>query len=384
MTIFNQELVSKHYPECAMMPEAMRVWSLPKGKEGKLQEMCENGQYFAQIKKDGFWYQFIKGETTSYLFSRNTSVATGLLTEKLDNAPHIKQALSVLPKDTILIGEVYVPGGTSKDTTRIMGCLPAEAIKRQEAEGYVHYYVHDVIAFNGNNLMELAAEKRYEILKGIFDNFNLANNSFIELAEKYEDNIFELIGQALENGEEGMVLKRRDYAYVPGKKPAWSAIKCKKVDYADVVCMGFEDATKVYDGKELETWQYWIIEKCSKLGENDFVECERHMGDVKDIKNPLYRTVPVTKPYFYNWKTSIRIGAFDKNGVLKEIGTCSSGITDELRRDFAENPDKYIGKTMLAQCMEKDNKAQTLRHPIFKGFRIDKDAKECTLEEIFS
>ena len=152
MTIFNQELVLKHYPECCMMPEAMRVWSLPKGKENKLQEMCENGEYFAQIKKDGFWYQFVKGENTSYLFSRNTSVATGLLTEKIANVPHIEKALSILPKDTILVGEIYVPGGTSKDTTRIMGCLPEEAIKRQENEGLVHYYVHD--QYDNNSYQE--------------------------------------------------------------------------------------------------------------------------------------------------------------------------------------------------------------------------------------
>ena len=370
MTIFNQELVLKHYPECCMMPEAMRVWSLPKGKENKLQEMCENGDYFAQIKKDGFWYQFVKGENTSYLFSRNTSVATGLLTEKIANVPHIEKALSILPKDTILVGEIYVPGGTSKDTTRIMGCLPEEAIKRQESEGFVHYYIHDIIAFNGMNLMELGAEKRYGILKGLFDNFYLANNSFIELAEKYDDNIFELIGKALENGEEGMVLKKKDYPYVPGKKPAWSAIKCKKVDYADVVCMGFEDATKEYDGKEIETWEYWENKETG----------EKLIGQYYGNSS----LIPVTKPYFKGWKTSIRIGAFDKNGVLKEIGTCSSGITDELREDFALNPDKYIGQTMMTQCMEKDKKAHTLRHPIFKGFRIDKDARECTLEEVFA
>lgn len=373
MTTFNANKVREVYPE-AIMVEAMRIWSLPKNKESELQKHCESGEYFAQIKKDGFFYQFNKTENHSYLFSRNTSVATGLLTEKLDNVPHLKEALSVLPKDTILVGEVYVPGGTSKDTTRIMGCLPAEAIKRQKAEGYVHYYIHDVIAFNGNNLMELSADKRYEILKGIFDNFHLANNSFIELAERYDDNIFELIGQSLENGEEGMVLKRKDYAYVPGKKPAWSAIKCKKVDYADVVCMGFEDATKAYDGTEIVDWQYWENKETG----------EKALGKYYGAYGLTSPMTPITKPYFYGWKTSIKIGGYTKDGVLKEIGTVSSGLTDELRKDFADNPDKYIGKTMMAQCMEKDKEAHTLRHPIFKGFRIDKDAKECTLEEIFA
>ena len=369
MTIFNQDLVKQFYPECPMMPEAMRVWSLPKGKENKLQEMCESGDYFAQIKKDGFWYQFVKGETTSYLFSRNTSVSTGLLTEKIDNVPHIKKALDRLPKDTILIGEIYIPGGTSKDTTRIMGCLPEEAIKRQKEEGYVKYYIHDIIAFNGKDLMNVPARQRYTVLKSVFNQLHLNDFTELELAQIYEENIFERIGSALEAGEEGMVLKKKDFPYIPGKKPAWSMIKCKKVDYADVVCMGFEDATKEYDGKEIESWTYWINKETGNKANGTF------------YGNDLY--LPITKPYYFNWKTSIKIGVYDENGALKEIGTCSSGITDELRRDFAENPDKYIGKTVMVQCMEKDNKAHTMRHPIFKGFRIDKDAKECTISEVF-
>ena len=125
-----------------------------------------------------------------------------------------------------------------------------------------------------------------------------------------------------------------------------------------------------YDGKEIETWEYWENKETG----------EKLIGQYYGNSS----LIPVTKPYFKGWKTSIRIGAFDKNGVLKEIGTCSSGITDELREDFALNPDKYIGQTMMAQCMEKDKKAHTLRHPIFKGFRIDKDARECTLEEVFA
>lgn len=366
---YNQQLVNSIYPQCGAMYEAMRMWSLPKGKEHMLQEKCESGEYFGQIKKDGFWYQFVSGETESYLFSRNESRDTGLLTEKLANVPHIAEALNGLPKNTILIGEIYVPGGTSKNTTRIMGCLPATAIKRQEEEGKIHYYLHDIIAFNGVSMLKMPALKRYDVLTKVFNSFNLAQYSFMELAETHTDNLFEKIGLALENGEEGMVLKHKDAPYSPGKKPAWSAIKCKKVDYADVVCMGFEDATKEYTGTELENWQYW---------ENKELRTKT-VGSCYGVEG----YDPITKPYYFGWKTAIKIGAFDSNGNLKQIGTVSSGLTDDMKKDITDNPDKYINQTMMVQCMEKDNAAQTLRHPIFKGFRIDKNSKECTLEEIF-
>lgn len=366
--IFNREIVNEVYPE-AIMIEAMRIWSLPKHKENELQKHAEGGEYFGQIKKDGFFYQFNRTENHCYLFSRNESRENGLLTEKINNVPHIKNALSVLPKDTIIIGEIYVPGGTSKDTTRIMGCLPATAVKRQEDEGLIHYYIHDIIGFNGVSMLKMPAIKRYEVLEKVVKNFNLLSYDFIELAEMHTDNLFEKIGTALENGEEGMVLKHKNAPYSPGKKPAWSAIKCKKVDYADVVCMGFEDPTKDYSGTELETWELWVNAEGNK--------CKGQYYGVEGYS-------PVTKPYFNDWKTSIKIGAYNDKNELKEIGTVSSGITDELRKDFAENADKYIGEVMMVQCMEKDTKAQTMRHPIFKGFRNDKNVKECTLEDIFS
>ena len=366
--IYDRNLVNEVFPE-AIMIEAMRIWSLPKGRENMLQEKCESGEYFGQIKKDGFWYEFNRTENYCYLFSRNESRETGLLTEKIDNVPHIKFALECLPKDTIVIGEIYVPGGTSKDTTRIMGCLPATAIKRQKEQGNIHYYLHDIIAFNGVSMLNMPAEKRYDVLKKVVETFNLLSYDFIELAEKYTDNLFERIGIALENGEEGMVLKLKTAPYTPGKKPAWSAIKCKKVDYADVICLGFEDATKEYTGIELEDWGFWIKEDGTKA-QGKYFGVEGYS--------------PITKPYYFGWKTSIRIGAYDNNGNLKEIGTVSSGLTDEMKIAITEKPDEYIGKVLKVQCMEKSPEAKTLRHPIHKGFRIDKNPIECTIEDIFN
>lgn len=366
--IYNRTIVNEVYPE-AIMVAAMRIWSLPKGKEHLLQKEAESGKYFGQIKKDGYFYEFNRTENHCYLFSRNESKQTGLLTEKLANVPHIEKALGVLPKDTIVIGEIYIPGKTSKDVTRIMGCLPPTAVKRQNEEGLIHFYLHDIIAFNGVSMMKMGAMKRYQILKKVVETYDLLSNNFIELAESYTDNLFERIGAALESGEEGMVLKAKEALYTPGKKPAWSAIKCKKVDYVDVVCMGFEDATKEYTGTELENWQYW---ENVELGTLTVGSCYGIDG---------YN--PITKPYYNGWKTSIIIGAYDNEGNLKKIGTVSSGLTDDMKIKITNEPNKYIGQTMMVQCMEKDAEAMSLRHPIFKGFREDKSPSECTIAEIF-
>ena len=116
-----------------------------------------SGNYVGQEKLDGYFYMMEKTDDGNiYLFSRSKSKKTGELTEKIDNVPHIKSwAEDNVPDGTILIGEIYVPGGKSKDCTRIMGCLPKNAIARQENEGFIHYYIHDCLRFDGKMVLAL-------------------------------------------------------------------------------------------------------------------------------------------------------------------------------------------------------------------------------------
>lgn len=372
---FKPQETNEVYPG-ALCFEPMRMWKLPEKKEDMLPELCSSGVYFGQIKKDGYFYALNRAEENTYLFSRNVSVS-GLLSEKSQNVPHITEAFKDIPKDTIIIGEIYVKDGTSKDVTRIMGCLPELAIKRQEDEGKAIYYIYDIISYDGVSLFGTPAIARYEILKTLYAMYNLAQYDYIELAGVITENIYDELDKALRNGEEGLVLKRKDSPYIPGKKPAWQTIKCKKVDYADVVCMGFEDATPLYSGKEIEDWEYWF-----NPDTETFYPTGKHYPNTLEPEVAMFYT-PVTKAFYYGWKMSVIIGAYDNEGKLVPTGTVSSGLTDELREEFAKNPANYIGKVMFVECMEKDSEAKSIRHGIFKGFREDKNAQECKLEEVF-
>lgn len=379
---FDKDKIHELYPEAEnLMIEPMLIWKLPAGKESMLSEVCSNGEYFLEEKIDGAFYQFVKTENHSYLFGRTVSKLSGILTEKSDNVPHLKEALNCLPAGTILIGEIYVPGGTSKDTVSIMGCLPALAIKRQEKEP-IHYYVHDIIAYDTVNLIDSPADLRYKILSTIWKKHNLDQYSFLRLATRVDEDMEAEISRILKSGGEGAVLKKKDYPYTPGKRPAWSTIKVKQMDSIDLICTGFCDATKEYTGKELATWEYWEERgEQSQDGEYTWLLSEgRYYEDY--LHNPhIYR--PVTKPYFLGWKTAIRIGAYNDKGELVDLGTVSSGLTDDNKREMTENPDLWLGHVVALDCMQIDKKEHTLRHPVFKCKREDKDAKDCVISEIF-
>ena len=323
---FDKSKIHELYPEAEnLMIEPMLIWKLPAGKESMLSEVCSNGEYFLEEKIDGAFYQFVKTENHSYLF--------GL------------------------------------------------AIKRQEKEP-IHYYVHDIIAYDTVSLIDSPADLRYKILSAIWKKHNLDQYSFLRLATRVDEDMEAEISRILKSGGEGAVLKKKDCPYTPGKRPAWSTIKVKQMDSIDLICTGFCDATREYTGKELATWEYWEERsEQSQDGEYTWLLSEGQYYE-DHLHNPhIYR--PVTKPYFLGWKTAIRIGAYNDKGELVDLGTVSSGLTDDNKREMTENPDLWLGHVVALDCMQVDKKEHTLRHPVFKCKRDDKDAKDCVISEIF-
>ena len=377
MDYFNKDNISELYPEAEdMMLPAMLIWKLPAGKEDKLSEVCENGEYFLEEKIDGAFYQFVKTPNHSYLFGRTVSRKTGLLTEKGANVPHIMDALSSIPADTVIVGEIYVPGGTSKDVTSIMGCLPEKAIARQK-DNPIHFYLHDITFYNGEDVTALGAEDRYDLLHKLWDECGLAQYGFLRLAEKVTENLEQTISDILARGGEGAVLKKKDAPYTPDKRPAWSTVKIKQMDSIDLVCMGFCPPTKEYTGKEIETWPYWV----KMTDDPEFGEVEELSMSCK-YGEEGWR--PVTKYYAFNQYSAIKIGAYDDNGTLVELGTVSSGLTDEMKQSMSENPIFYIGMVVSLDCMSIDKGSKTLRHPVFKAWRGDKNPEDCKISEVFA
>lgn len=378
---FDRKKIEELYPE-AVMYESMLIHQ---STDASLKKACDSGEYFGQLKKDGYWYQFEKHENHSYLFSRSASKKTGLQAEKSENVPHIMQALDCLPPHTILIGEIYYPGGSSKNCTEIMGCLPAKAIERQNGKwGKIHYYLHDIVMYDGVDLVrnKVNNEMRYKILQKIYELHKLNNYSFIELAEAWEDNLYERVGEALDAGEEGMVIKKKTGIYEPGKRPDTN-LKAKKVDFIDAVIIGFEEPTKEYYGSESETWNYCICYEKDKITD-EWVECKRSDKGWFAYRDMDHISLLVTKPYYMGWfNARIKIGAYDENGELINIGTIHSGISDEMKQSMSENPELWLNKVCKIQCMEKSSEALTIRHGFYKGLHDDKAPKDCKIKDIF-
>lgn len=337
------------YPGSLQIP-AMLYSKAPDGE--KLLRELGSKKYIGQEKIDGSFYQLEKTDDGHiYLFSRAISKKTGELSEKIANVPHIKEWAEQLPNGTILIGEIYVPGGKSNDTTKIMGALPEKAIERQK-DNPIHYYVHDMIRYNGKSLIDTDFEHRYSDLCEHID-IECDNPDWLRVASSFTGyDMYKTIQRYLDNGSEGCVIKLKSGLYLPGKRPVWNFKVKEQVDSLDFVILDLLDPEKEYTGKELDTWKYY-----------------------KD-------DVPVTKDYYMGWKNALSVGAY-KDGKLVYVGRVASGLTDEMKAHMTKEPDLYIGSVCEIQAMSIDKERKTFRHPRLISMRFDKNPNECQLDEIF-
>lgn len=342
-----------------LYPESYQIKPMKYGKHPSFQQVekdLQSQKYIATLKKDGYSY-YIEHTKSGYVyaFSRSVSKKTGELTEKSNNIPHIVEWVKKnIPRDTILCGEVYIPNRTSKDVTRIMGSLPEKAISRQKNEGWLHYYIFDIIKYDGKDMQNNGYEERLSIIYHYIKNLNLPN--FIEIVSTVEgNNALDTVLSWINNGEEGAVIKKKDGIFKANGRPSFNYKIKKETDTLDFVIIAPLDPEYFYKGKEPETWPY------------------------KNDKGEL-----ITKAAYYNWYNGLSVGAYDDNGEIQYIGRVSSGLSDDMCKYITEHKNEIVGQVCEIQAMSLDKDALTFRHPFFVGLRPDKPKEDCKISEIFS
>jgi ATP-dependent DNA ligase len=276
-----------------------------------------------------------------------------------------------------------LPGKTSRNITTILGCGVEKAIQRQANDAdKLRLSVFDVIAYHGMHLHSQPITDRIEFLEKI----RAMNHPFADVVNYWTtpDSIHDNWLNILSSGGEGVVLTKKDNPYEFGKRTARHTLKLKKElqETIDVFLTGrYKEATKLYTGKEIETWQYWENLITDELQQGELFKFYQEGGNID----------PVTKGYFNKWCGSLeiavlrhRVGSKCKiNGVVYEdtevfpIGWLS-GVPDEMKA----NPKKFAFQPMEVTAMEFDDINYTLRHGKMVGWRKDLTLADCNFEKI--
>ncbi len=174
--------------------ECLAVAKLPDGAE-----------WVYEIKLDGYRALAINCDGELSLYSRRRKSFH-------QQYVHIFEALSELPPNTVLDGEIVALDDAGRPNFNLLQHFRAKASK-------ICYFVFDLLFFEGSDLTHASLIDRRTILKAKlrFD------SPLIRIAPYFETNAETMLQSAREQGLEGVVAKRKDSRYEAGKRSgAWA------------------------------------------------------------------------------------------------------------------------------------------------------------------
>ena len=168
--------------------KSMYYWSIPasyseKKRKSEVVNAIYSGDYYGALKVDGYYQRLIKDEDGNYfMIARNKNVK-GEIVNKIEWVPQLQDFMTQLPNGTVLLSECYLPGHEgSRNITSLLGCLKDKCIARQENGQKLHFYIFDICAYNGVNLVDTKAIERFQLLEEISTQLT---SPYVEWAKYY-------------------------------------------------------------------------------------------------------------------------------------------------------------------------------------------------------
>lgn len=355
------------------------TWSADKKKENAINKIF-SGDWQGSLKHDGCFYMVGKNLDGDIFVRPRAKNTKGEFVNKVDWVPHLHNYLNSLEPGTVMLGELYLPKNEqAKSTSSIMNSLQSKAVKKQEKEDEkLILYIFDILALEGELFYNKPAEDRFEELNVMWRAYP---SQYVEYAEYFEGKeLWDMLQKLLADGCEGMVITRKDAPYTPGSRKQIYTLKIKKEiqETVDCVIIGANSPTKLYGGKEPETWEWWFNELTNeRMTASDYFSATHE--SIYKLYTEGVPIIPVTKAWFYGWAGSLKLGLYDGDKLI-HVGDLS-GVDESVKENWKD----YVGTVVEISCMEISQNAQGgwgFRHPRLLSYRQDKPARECTVDQV--
>ncbi len=173
--------------------ECLSVSKLPEGLE-----------WIWEIKFDGYRALAVKSGTGVALFSRRRKSLNSQF-------PYIVEALADLPAGTVVDGEVVAIDESGRPDFNLLQNFRAEASR-------IRYYIFDLLCWEDRDLTHVPMVERRALLKSVV----VIPDKRIRISDYFEAAPKDLLCAVREQGLEGIIGKRKDSLYQPGKRSgAW-------------------------------------------------------------------------------------------------------------------------------------------------------------------
>lgn len=346
-------------------------------KREKLDLLINSNSMIFSEKYDGNLCRFIAEDGDILCQTRTISKQTGQYGELQNKIAYIDDFKNKFEQLTVFLGEIYLPGKTSKEIGTILRCKEEKALDRQK-DNPIFIYIFDVLVYEGQYLTETPIVERIKYLPLICQKINNPQVSYAKYYPAEPDVFYPRIEQIFNRGGEGVVLYRKDFLPCAGRSSMWETVKVKQEldGDVDVFISGVAPGRREYTGESLPTWTLWQNSRTGELVRGNYYT-EYSQGGCYE---------PVSKTYFFGLPGSIECSVYDDEGNAKVLCYCSN-LTDEFRCALRDHPDDYIGRPARISGMmisEDKNGNISLRHPKFLELRDDIDAADCQLSKLLA
>jgi ATP-dependent DNA ligase len=282
------------------------------------------GKWAAEPKYDGWRLLAVVGEDRVDFFARSGNSYNGKL-------PKVEaELLAHFPAGTVLDGEAVAI------TVLDNGCVLNEwgiaqgvltKVNPAAAADKITFMVFDLIAHRGIDARPLTYAQRRSLLERIFEDEDAFEAVALTVQVEPTEAQYDVMVQ---QGFEGMILKRLDAPYASNKRDGAGWIKVKATFTIEGVVMGFQDG----------------------------------------------------KSGFAGMVGAVIFGQFE-NGVLTERGKCS-GMDMRTRVSMTQEPEKWLGKVIEVAhngVSIGTTDSGRFRHPRFKRVRADKAPEQVVVHD---
>jgi DNA ligase D-like protein (predicted ligase) len=309
--------------------EPMECLAVPKLPDGS--------QWVYEIKLDGYRAIAVKSTGQLNLLSRRRNSFNR-------QYPLIFEALAELPDNTVVDGEVVALNESSRPDFNLLQHFRAGASQ-------IHYFIFDLLIYQGRDLTWLPLIERRQILNSSL-NFTSPK---IRLAQYFETSVENMLAAARAQGLEGVIAKRKDGRYEPGKRSG-SWVKHRINSGQELVIGGYIPGAHGLDSIIVGYYRGNDLIYVARV-RNGFVPASRRevFAKLRPLIMPNCPFVNLPEAHKGRWGDGLTAGDMQK----------CVWVRPEL-----------IARVEFLEWTESDH----LRHSKFAGLRMDKEPKNVVKE----
>jgi bifunctional non-homologous end joining protein LigD len=308
--------------------ECLAVANLPDG-----------AQWLFEIKLDGYRTEAIKSDGNLLLYSRSRKSFNRQF-------PLIAEALGDLPENTVIDGEVVALDELGRPDFNLLQNFRSAASR-------IHFFVFDLPIYQGRDLTRLPLIERRDIMRSVLK----FNSGRVRISDYIEASAKDMLSAVRHQGLEGIIGKRKDSFYEPGKRSgAW--IKYRVNRGQELVIGGYIPGSHGLDS---------IIVGYYKG--NDLI----YVGRVRNGFVPASR-----RQVFEKLRSHTIPECPFVNLPEKHRSRWGEGLTAEDMKKCVWVRPKLVAQIEFLEWTESDH----LRHSKFVGLREDKDARGVVKEPL--